>query len=167
MIYGNAVGGTAPIKTLKIVDEDGAEFVGVVVDNEVIFTANAEEDIREGKVAATNAGIVTGSAVVPNYHTTEAVDIILPGEPLSMILSGHDLYDYTKLQVLICLFNTSLSNSVSVQKTVINDNVYIPGSVDSVSEVIKNSSLKSIDLGITNDTDAPIILRYFTYKEMY
>jgi hypothetical protein len=60
MIIGNMVGGTAPIKTVKIVDENNNEIIGVVVDQEVIFTATAD-DIVKGKIAATEEGIVVGT----------------------------------------------------------------------------------------------------------
>ena len=60
MIIGNMVGGTAPIKTVKIVDEENNEIIGIVVDQEVIFTATAA-DIVKGKVAGTDDGVVVGT----------------------------------------------------------------------------------------------------------
>lgn len=63
MICGNLVGGiTAYGKTFVIVDEDGNEMTGVLVDEITIFDATAE-DIKIGKVAATDSGIVTGTHV--------------------------------------------------------------------------------------------------------
>ena len=62
-IYGNVVGGGSGFgKTIIIEDADGNEFVGVVVDTEILFTATAE-DIKLGKVAATDSGVVTGTHV--------------------------------------------------------------------------------------------------------
>lgn len=60
MIIGNMVGGTAPIKTVKIVDENNNEIIGIVVDQETIFTATAA-DIIKGKVAGTDDGVVVGT----------------------------------------------------------------------------------------------------------
>ena len=60
MIYGNMVGGTAPIKTMKIIDEDGNELIGIVVGEETIFTAT-KEDIVKGKIAGTDDGVVVGT----------------------------------------------------------------------------------------------------------
>ena len=60
MIIGNMVGGTAPIKTIKIVDEENNEISGVVVDQEVIFTAT-DSDVLEGKVYAGDNGVSTGT----------------------------------------------------------------------------------------------------------
>lgn len=63
VIYGNVIGGgSASLKTLMIVDENNNEYVGVVVDEEVIFTATAE-DIKLGKIAASDSGIVVGTHI--------------------------------------------------------------------------------------------------------
>ena len=62
MICGNMVGGLIPLKTLILVDENGNEVVGTAVENLTIFDATAE-DIKLGKVAATDSGIVTGTHV--------------------------------------------------------------------------------------------------------
>ena len=60
IIVGNMVGGFAPLKTVTLVDEDNNEYVGVVVDSEVVFTAT-DDDVREGKVYASNHGVSTGT----------------------------------------------------------------------------------------------------------
>lgn len=60
MIIGNMVGGTAPIKTIKIVDSDNNEFIGIIVDQETVFTATAA-DIVKGKTAGTEDGVVVGT----------------------------------------------------------------------------------------------------------
>ena len=60
MINGNMVGGTAPIKTLKIVDEYNNEILGVVVGQEVVFTAT-DEDVLKGKVYAGDNGVSVGT----------------------------------------------------------------------------------------------------------
>lgn len=167
MINGNMVGGTAPIKTLTIVDSDGLEMTGVVVDSHVVFTANAATDIREGKVAATDAGVVTGTKVIPSYHTSEGFRVIPSGtEYYIPFYDNFGYYDYTKLQAIICAFNTSLENSVSSEKVVLNDNVYEVKTTEVLSVVTKNSAEKKVMLGITNENDKPQILRYFTYKEI-
>ena len=152
--------------TYILVDEDGHEVVGVVVEEETIFDAT-ENDIREGKVAATASGVTTGTKVIPVYHTSEGVKYIPVGAECAISLTIPELYDYTKLQVIVCLYNTSLTDSVSAEKVVIEDNIYDVGSTISVSTVEKNSDDKTINLGLVNDEDVPLILRYFTYKEIY
>ena len=64
IIYGNVVGGGFSLKTLKIVDENNNEYMGVIVDEEVIFTAT-DSDVLEGKVYAGDKGVSIGT------HTCE------------------------------------------------------------------------------------------------
>lgn len=165
-IYGNMVGGAGLAQSYILEDSEGKQLTAVMVDKDTMFDAT-ENDIREGKVAATEKGVVTGQKVIPAYHTTQGF-VEIPSGSRFEITSLIDLnaYDYTKLQVVICEFNTSLSDSVSTNKVVINDNVYQVQSTDSISTVIKNSDEKSIDLGITNETGKLQIIRYFTYKEI-
>lgn len=166
-VYGNATGGFGFPKTFMLTDEDGNEIVaGVVTKQEAVFTANPAEDIREGKVAATGDGVVTGSAIIPNYETTEGYQIIPAGSAFSIMLSYRECYDYTRLQVIICDYNNSILDSVSTEKVSIEDMVFEVGSTTSLSTVIKDSETKSINLGISNDTDKNKIMRYFTYKEI-
>ena len=167
-IAGNMIGSYSQLgKTFIITDEDGIEYTGVVTDKEVIFTANAATDIREGTVAATDEGIVTGSAVVPNYETTTGVKIITSGSEFKITLTWHDMYDYTKLQCIICKYNSSINDSVAADRVFIGDDVYGANSVISMATVTKNRDEKSIDLNLTNTSDGIYVVRYFTYKELY
>lgn len=166
MINGNAVGGiTGYGKTFILTDENGNEITGVLVDEEVIFTADPIKDIRKGKVAATDTGIVIGQKEIPAYHTTKGQVAIPVGK--SFTITGVTKYNYTQLQALICQFNTSVSNSVATEKVVIDDNVYDVSSTVSLSNVTVDDEAKSINLGITNNGNRPCILRFFTYKEEY
>ena len=63
MIVGNMVGGRPAPKTFIIEDGDGNEFLGVVVDSEVIFTA-VDSDVRKGKVYASDNGVSVGTLEV-------------------------------------------------------------------------------------------------------
>jgi len=61
MISGNMVGAYSAIgKTFILVDENGTELTGVVVDKEIIFTAT-DNDVRSGKVYASSDGVSTGT----------------------------------------------------------------------------------------------------------
>lgn len=166
MIYGNTVGGSGGSgigKTLIIEDEAGNELVGVVVGKNVIFDATAN-DIRAGKVAATQNGVTTGEKEIPSYNTTEGYKVITNGSKFLITIPD---FDYTKLQAVICSFNTDLINSVSTEKVVINDNVYPVQNATAESTVIVDKENQRIDLGITNTSGAIAILRYFSYKEIY
>ena len=163
-IMGNMIGSYSQMgKTLRFVDENGNEVIGVITDKEQIFNAT-DNDVREGIVYASDAGVSTGTKVIPSYHTHEGYAVIRPGK--QFLIGGED-YDYTKLQALICAFNSNLDNSVSTEKVVINDNVYEVQSVESISVVVKNSTNSRIDLGIVNEKTTSQIVRFFYYKEIY
>lgn len=60
-IIGNMVGCYSPMgKTFIIVDENNNEITGIVVDQQTVFTAKAE-DIVAGKIAGTEDGVVVGT----------------------------------------------------------------------------------------------------------
>lgn len=165
MIIGNAVGGIPFAKSYILKTEDGTEMPAVLTDKKIVFTATTN-DIREGKVAATGNGVVTGEKVIPSYHTLEAVRFIPVGSEFTIQISDKDMYDYTKLQVIICDYNTSMLDSVLSRKVAILDKVYNVGSSEEISTVTKDKTTKTIDLGITNDSDHPCVIRFFIYKEI-
>lgn len=166
-IYGNATGGFGMPKTFVLTDKNGNEFTGVVVGERAVFTANAAQDIREGKVAATDAGVVTGSAIIPNYETCTGQKYVKAGCSYKLELTANDMYDYTELQCIICPFESSMDESVSAERVVIGDNVYGVNSTAVITTVTKNQTEKTVELNLTNTTDDPYIIRYFTYKELY
>jgi hypothetical protein len=166
-ISGNLVGSYSSLgKTFILVDEEGNEITGVCVDNPVVFTAG-DNDVREGMVYAGDDGVSTGTKNIPAYHTLEGYRIITAGSELRIpnMDSKINYYDYTKLQTIVCSFNTNLSDSVSAEKVSIGDNVYDVQSTESLSTIIKNHDNQSIDFGITNELNKPCIIRFFTYKE--
>lgn len=165
MIVGNTVGGIPLMKSFILETEDGKEIPAVLTDQEVVFNATPN-DIREGKVAATDTGVTIGEKYIPSYHTTEGYRVISPNHKFEIPLKSLNLYEYTKLQVIICPYNGSLSESVSAEKVSIEGKVYNVNSNKSISNVATDNLKQSIDLGITNSTDTPSILRYFTYKEI-
>lgn len=165
MIIGNIVGGKPLIKSYILETEDGQEIPAVLTSQEVVFTATPN-DIREGKVAATGNGVVIGEKVIPSYHTTESARYIPAGSAFIIPLPNLDLYDYTKLQVIICRFKNSLSESVISEKVAISDKVYNVGSDNVLATVIKDRNHKTINLGITNNSEYPCVIRFFTYKEI-
>lgn len=59
-IYGNPIISPSSLKTLTITDASGNEFTGVVVGEKTLFTAN-RDDVKSGKVAASNEGVITGT----------------------------------------------------------------------------------------------------------
>lgn len=165
MIYGNPVGGALNAKTYQLECNGGtAEIMAVVVDEKTIFDADVN-DVRAGKVFATNNGVKVGTKNIPAYNTCAGYRIIAPNEEFKIVLSASDLYDYTNLQCIICPFNTSISDSVAADRVVIDGNLYEVNSSTVLSEVTKDATEKAIKLGITNDSSSSYIIRLFTYKE--
>lgn len=163
-IYGNAIGCVGMAQTYVFEDEDGNEVFGVITNSETELTAT-ENDIRLGKLAVTSIGLTNGYKEIPAYHTTEGHQAVMPNNEIK--ITNLKNYEYTKLQVLICAFNSSIANSVATEKVCINNNVYAVGSTESIATVTIDAANKELHFGITNDGDSPLIIRYFTYKEVY
>jgi hypothetical protein len=105
--------------------------------------------------------------VIPAYHTYQGVVVITAGSKLEIrVPSDLNLYDYTKLQTIICSFNTNLSDSVAADKVSIDDNVYNVQSTNILSTISKIDQTKTIDFGITNESENMLIIRFFMYKEI-
>lgn len=153
------------VETYLLVTEDGQEIPAVTVAEEVVFTATAN-DIRAGTVAATSQGVTEGTKVIPSYQTMEGVQVIPAGSEFKITaLSDNNMYDFTKLQALACLFNTSMSNSVSTIAVGINGKVYPVQSTTAAAEITKDHENKAVRFGVTNTYGTPCIIRYFTYRE--
>lgn len=166
MINGNVVGSYSHLgKTLTIVDENGTEIIGVITENEEKFTAT-DNDVREGAVYASDGGISVGTKDIPSYHTTEGYKLTPAGSKFSISLPKLDKYDYTKFQAIICPYNSSIIDSVASEKISIENKVYEVSSTNELTVVTKDSINKTIELGITNTSSIPYVIRYFTYKEI-
>ena len=152
------------VLTYILVDEDGNQVPAVLVDRQTIFTATAN-DIREGAVAATSDGVTVGTKEIPAYYTTEGVQGVPAGSEFKITIATSNRYDYTKLQAIVCPLNTIPDDSVAAEKVCINDNVYVVGYTESIANITVDHDTKSINLNITNDTDKPFVIRYFTFKE--
>lgn len=153
--------GTA--ETYTIITSDGEKIQAVVVGEEVVFTATAD-DIRVGAVAATGDGVTVGTKVIPSYHTEEGYSLIPAGSAFTIPMD--ELYDFTKLQAIICPWAGNLAGSVAAEKVSIDENVYAVNSTESIATVTRDSENKEINLGITNESGSLYLVRYFTYKEI-
>lgn len=167
MISGNMVGSYSQLgKTFIIEDENGNELIGVVTGSEMLLTADAATDIREGKVAVTDAGIVEGSKKIPAYETCHGFKVLSKDAAVTLSLPTLDVYDYTIFHGIICDYNTSITNSTAAQQIVLYDSVFNVQSSDIVANVEKDHDTKSIMFNITNNSGKMRILRYITYKEI-
>lgn len=166
MISGNMVGSYSQMgKTFILMDEDGNEIAGVVVDQETVFTAG-DNDVREGLVYASDNGVSIGTKDIPAYRTTQGVFVVFSGDDFTISLpSKYNVYDYTQLQCIIAPFNTNLEDSVASDKIVLHNKVYPINSLTALSNVTKDEINKSIKLNINNNTENDYIIYYFTYRE--
>ena len=143
--------------------------IAAIRSTEVAYTplTATANDIRIGTTAITEEGTITGTKEIPAYHAVEGHKIITAGKEFKFALTLSDLYDYTKLQCIICPFDTSIAQSVSAEKVAIENNVYEVNSTIVVSTITKDATNKSIDFGFTNNTSNRYVIRFFTYKEIY
>lgn len=153
-------------ETYLMTESGSVAFLATPEALEQPLTATAKHDIRAGTVAITAEGLVVGEKNFPSYETTESKVIIMPQKDVEITLIEDDKYDYTKLQAIICAFNTSMTNSVNAEKVAIDDGLYQTGSDDKISNIIKEHESKKIKFGITNTGETPLVVRYFTYKEV-
>lgn len=170
MIYGNAIGGSGGgsggssiDSTFIIEDADGNELVGIVVDEEVIFTAT-ENDIRKGTVAATQIGVTEGTKEIPNYRATEGYTVIKPGDDITIKMFS-DMCEYTTFQGLICGYNTTPYDSVSTEKVVLLDRIYPVGSTTVLSDISVDSITQSINIGLINNREYSVVVHFMIIKE--
>lgn len=164
-IIGKMCGAYSPLgKTFVLQDENGNDLVtGVVTDSAKVFDANVA-DVKIGKTFASGEGVKVGEDT-KTYRTTHATYLVTPGAKFSIPLSQYDKYNYTQFQAMISVFNTTVFDSVSVEKISVYDSVFNVNSSNAISSVTKNIDTKSIDLNFTNDTDNVYIINYNTYKE--
>ena len=147
--------GAAP-NTIILVDKKGTEVAASLLNEEVELTATTN-DLRKGTTAVLAEGFTTGEKEIPSYITHEGVRLVPAGSDFIIPITD---YDYTKLQAIICPFESSLSRSVYSEKVVIEDNVYNVSSTDIISAVSKDDLKASIVLGISNTSSKLYLIRY-------
>ena len=147
-IVGKMAGCYSPIgNTFILQDESGNELAtGVVTEQEQVFDATVA-DVKVGKTFASDDGVKVGEDT-KTYRTEHASYLILPNESFSIPLEKYEQYNYTKFQAMISIFNTTVSDSVSVTKVSLYDSVYDMNSSSKLSDVTKNMKTKCIDLNI-------------------
>ena len=159
-LYGNAVMAPAALKTVIIEDADGNELTGVVTGDEVVFTAT-DKQVADGFVYAGDNGVSTGSREFLSYRTTRGYKLVDIGDIYTLQLSDNDQYQYTQLQCLI----SPLSNPYMVTMSVLDNGVYSVSDGSKLSDVTIDISTKSINLNISNTSNEPYVIYYFTYKQ--
>lgn len=149
--------------TFILVDTDGNEYPAVYVDSDTVCTATAN-DIRKGSVAITPEGVIEGTKEIPNYRAAEGCEFIDAAQSMNIFLYS-DMCQYTVLQAIVCRYGTNMKDSVSSEKVVMDGLVYNVGSTEVLSTVTVDSDTQTIKLGMNNDNESPVIVRYMIIKE--
>jgi hypothetical protein len=146
-----------------IVDEDGNQLFATFTEQEILTNATAN-DIRIGKTAVTENGLVEGENTI-TYRTTEGWEYVLPDSDFVITgLHEYNKYNYTKIQCVIAKYVSS-TDKTAIEKIVLNDNVYNAGSSTVISTLTKDINSKTVNLNITNNTSDIYIIYFFTYAE--
>ena len=156
-------GDGGPMQTFILVDEDGHEMQAFLTDEEVELNATPN-DIRVGMTAVTDAGVTVGEKEIPTYVTVEGRRTVKTERPLTINMYS-DACDYDKLFVVVCSYNTTVDDSVLSTMVVIDGVLYEVGSMTPVSNVTVDTVNQTIDLGVINDTDNSVVIRYVSVKE--
>jgi hypothetical protein len=160
MISGNMVGSYSQIgKTFIITDADGNELTGVVVDQETVFDAT-DNDVREGKVYASDSGVSTGTKEIPVYYSNYGYKLVPANKEATIYIPR---YNYENLLVTISTYDTNWDQSLNVTYISIDNGMYAVGSTTKLADITTDEEDQQIKLGITvNEKSA---LRYFVITE--
>lgn len=148
-------------------DDAGTEIVGVLVSNETVLTATAD-DIRKGELAVTEEGITEGTKVIPKYFVSNGYKAVSPGAKIAFRLldSGVGMADYTKLQAIVCEYAGSVSKSTAAEMIAIDESVYQVKSNIVEATITKDKETHTIDFGVTNTSENRYVVRYVICKEV-
>ena len=146
-----------------LANADGTKKIYAQLSSKQPITLTAtENDIRLGSTAITNGGYTEGSKEIPAYYSDTGTKIIQAGDEVILKLEK-SRYNYTRIQVTLSKYNSSISNSVEVVSSSIDDSVYEAKSTIKLSDITIDDNTQSIIFGITADEKS--VLRYFTMKE--
>ena len=158
MICGNKVGGTRECKTY-VIQGNGIELLGVVVDELEMFDATCE-DVMSGKKFASDTGACIGINDSPCCCVSTGVHEVYPGVEFLLKIPERDQWDYTTLQGMMAPKN----NPFKIDKVIIDDTVYNTDG-EALATVTKDAANKTIRFNITNTTSEIYIFYFFVCKE--
>ena len=126
----------------------------------VTLTATAN-DIRQNTSAITNDGYIEGEKEIPAYHSITGQKIIPAGSSVTIYIPRR--YDYSELQATISNYNNSITDSVEVVASTIENAIYEAKSTTKLADITIDINSQSIVLNVTADVKS--VLRYFSMKE--
>lgn len=161
MIYGNKIGGSSSENKTFLIDSNGIEVWGVIVDDPNIPEPTACcHDVMAGQVFVGPDGLQVGSNDSPCCRVTDGVHEVAPGVEFLLCIEKCSQWDYSTLHGII----VQKSTPHKVEMLIMNNSVY-DLSGNKISDITKNSSTCSIRFNIKNETAEPQLLYYFICKE--
>lgn len=162
MISGNMVGAYSQMgKTFILMDENGNEITGVVVDQETVFTAT-DNDVREGFVYAGDNGVSTGTKDIPSYRTRYGCKLVAAN---SEVVIPAPEYNYSNLSVIIAAYDTSVAESILSTYVSIDGGMYAVGSSIKLSDITIDTTNERINLGLSVPEKS--VVRYLVTREEF
>jgi hypothetical protein len=152
-----------PENIVYCVTTDGTDktYTQLQGEQEVTLTATAN-DIRENTSAITNGGYTEGSKKIPSYQSRKGVSLIQANT--AIVYKDSQRYDFTKFQATLALFNSSISESVQVDRVTVDEAVYTANSTEKLADISIDHANTQIDFGITNG-DTIAVMRFFIMRE--
>ena len=163
MIYGNKIGGNSADDKTYLIENNGIEVWGVVVDDADMPEPTARcEDVIAGRVFIGADGLQVGTNDCPCCRVTKGIHEVAPGVEFVLCLKKYSQWDYTALQGVITQKNTPYK----VENLIIGESVYDKNG-EKISDVTKDPTTCSIRFNIKNETVEPQLLHFFICKEEY
>lgn len=140
-------------------DGENEVFAQLYGEEKVQLTATPN-DIREGSVAITETGVITGEKFIPSYISAHGAKLTPANKPVTLS-SYESIYD--QIMVTLAPFESSINESVAIRYVSIGDSIYDVTTGSKVSDIKKDIANEQIVLGITPTEKS--VLRYFVLRE--
>lgn len=142
------------------VDGESKSFAQLYGQQKVTLTAT-ENDIRENTSAITDNGYTEGTKKIPSYQSQKGTKLV----PVNTAINLYsELYDCTKFQATLAIFNSSIPNSVQVDKVTVDEALYTANSTEKLADLSIDHENMQVDFGITNGGTIAV-MRYFIMRE--
>lgn len=161
MIYGNKIGGNSTEDRTYVIDSNGIEVWGVIVDDDDLPDLTACcENVTVGQVFIGANGLQVGENDFPPCRVTSGVHEVLPGVEFLLCIEKCAQWDYTTLHGII----TQKKTPYKVEKLIMDGAVYdING--NKISDITKDPNTCSVRFNIKNDTAETQLLHFFMCRE--
>ena len=161
MIYGNIIGGNSVEDKTFLIESNGVEVWGVIVDDADIpeLTACCEK-VTEGVTFLGANGLEVGTNDSPCCRVTRGIHEVASGVEFLLRLEKCSQWDYSALHGII----TQKSTPNKIEMLVMDGAVYDLNG-EKVSDITKDSTCCTIRFNMKNNTAEPQLLQFFICKE--